>query len=70
MNPGYHFEQSECKWIFVFRFFLGATLHTVEGSVRLSEGEIHFDPDRRSATGDARVDARSWFCYSRNGIYG
>ncbi len=41
------------------RFFLGATLHTVEGSARLVEGKMQFDPSIGSLTGLVRVDARS-----------
>jgi polyisoprenoid-binding protein YceI len=40
-------------------FVLGATLHSVEGSVRLASGEIRFDPVTGVATGEIEVDARS-----------
>jgi len=40
-------------------FTLGATLHTVEGSVRLSHGEVRFDSAGGAASGDIVVDARS-----------
>ena len=40
-------------------FALGATLHTVEGSVRLSSGEIRFDLVTGVASGEIDVDARS-----------
>ncbi|HEX2484457.1 MAG TPA: YceI family protein [Myxococcota bacterium] len=41
------------------RFTLGATLHTAEGSVRLSSGELRFDPDAGSARGEIVLDAKS-----------
>jgi polyisoprenoid-binding protein YceI len=41
------------------RFVLEATLHNVEGSARLLEGKVQFDPESGSATGVLRVDARS-----------
>lgn len=40
-------------------FTLGATLHTVDGSVRLSHGEVRFDPAGGTASGEIVVDARS-----------
>jgi len=40
-------------------FTLGATLHTVEGSVRLSRGEVRFDSAGGAASGEIVVDARS-----------
>lgn len=40
-------------------FSLAATLHTVEGTLRLTSGEIHFLPDGGAATGRVVVDARS-----------
>jgi len=40
-------------------FTLGATLHTVEGSVRLREGEIRFDAQTRTVSGRVVIDARS-----------
>jgi polyisoprenoid-binding protein YceI len=41
------------------RFVLEATLHNVEGAARLVEGRIMFDPERGTAVGVVRVDARS-----------
>jgi polyisoprenoid-binding protein YceI len=41
------------------RFTLGATLHTAEGSVRLERGELRFDPDAGTATGEIVMDAKS-----------
>lgn len=40
-------------------FTLGATLHTVEGSFRVSGGEIGFDPVEGTAGGRVVIDARS-----------
>ncbi|HBZ70266.1 MAG TPA: YceI family protein [Deltaproteobacteria bacterium] len=40
-------------------FTLGATLHTVDGSVRLSRGEVRFDPAGGAASGEIVLDARS-----------
>lgn len=40
-------------------FTLGATLHTVEGSFQLREGEIRFDPATGEASGRVVVDATS-----------
>jgi polyisoprenoid-binding protein YceI len=40
-------------------FTLGATLHTVRGSFALASGEIAFDPDTGTTSGEIRVDARS-----------
>jgi polyisoprenoid-binding protein YceI len=40
-------------------FTLGATLHTVEGSFQLTEGEIRFDPATGEASGRVVVDAAS-----------
>jgi polyisoprenoid-binding protein YceI len=40
-------------------FSLGATLHTVRGHFALASGEIAFDPDTGTASGEIRVDARS-----------
>jgi len=40
-------------------FTLGATLHTVAGQLRLAGGEIRFDPDTGSASGEIAVDATS-----------
>lgn len=40
-------------------FTLGATLHTVEGSVGLSRGALRFDPEGGAASGEIVVDARS-----------
>ena len=41
------------------RFTLGATLHTVEGSLRLDHGSLRFDPDAGSAEGEIVIDAKS-----------
>jgi polyisoprenoid-binding protein YceI len=41
------------------RFTLGATLHTVEGRVRLASGELRFDPDAGNASGEVVLDAKS-----------
>jgi len=41
------------------RFFLEATLHTVEGRAPLVEGNIQFDLERGTANGAVRIDARS-----------
>lgn len=41
------------------RFTLGATLHTAEGSVKLSGGTLRFDPDAGSASGELVLDAKS-----------
>lgn len=40
-------------------FTLGATLHTVEGSFRLEEGELTFDPETGDISGRVVVDATS-----------
>jgi len=40
-------------------FTLGATLHSVEGTVRLSSGVIRFDPVTGVASGEIDVDART-----------
>ena len=40
-------------------FSLGATLHSVEGTIRLVSGEIRFDPVTGAASGEIVVDARS-----------
>lgn len=40
-------------------FTLGAVLHTVEGSFRLEQGEVHFDPETGVASGRLVVDATS-----------
>jgi polyisoprenoid-binding protein YceI len=40
-------------------FTLGATLHTVKGEARLTEGEIRFDPSAGTATGRIVIDATS-----------
>jgi polyisoprenoid-binding protein YceI len=45
-------------------FTLGATLHSVEGDLRLAGGEIHFDPETGAAAGELVVDATS----ARTGI--
>lgn len=41
------------------RFTLGATLHTVEGTARLSRGEVRFDPETGAVSGRLVVDATS-----------
>lgn len=41
------------------RFTLGATLHTAEGSVKLERGELRFDPDAGTASGELVIDAKS-----------
>jgi polyisoprenoid-binding protein YceI len=41
------------------RFTLGATLHTAEGSVKLTRGALRFDPDTGSAEGELVIDAAS-----------
>jgi polyisoprenoid-binding protein YceI len=41
------------------RFTLGATLHTVHGTVRLARGEIRFDPTGGLTSGEIVLDARS-----------
>lgn len=41
------------------RFTLGATLHTAEGSVKLRQGELRFDPDAGTASGELVMDAKS-----------
>lgn len=40
-------------------FTLGATLHTVHGTVHLDHGDIVFDPATGAASGEVVVDARS-----------
>lgn len=40
-------------------FTLGATLHTAEGSVKLERGELRFDPEAGTATGEIVMDAKS-----------
>lgn len=40
-------------------FTLGATLHDVEGSVRVARGEIRFEPEGGPAAGEIVVDATS-----------
>ena len=40
-------------------FTLGATFHTVHGSLQLAHGEIRFDPAGGAASGEIVVDARS-----------
>ena len=40
-------------------FELGATLHTVEGTARLTEGVVTFDPESGTASGSLVVDASS-----------
>ena len=41
------------------RFTLGATLHTVEGNVRVASGELRFDPDAGRASGEIVLNAKS-----------
>lgn len=41
------------------QFTLAATLHTVEGTLRLLAGELRFDLETGAAGGVARIDARS-----------
>jgi polyisoprenoid-binding protein YceI len=40
-------------------FELGATLHSADGSVKLEQGTIRFDPDSGAASGEIVVDATS-----------
>ena len=40
-------------------FALGATLHSVEGTLRLVSGELRFDALTGAAAGEIRLDARS-----------
>ena len=40
-------------------FALGATLHTVHGTMQLKRGEIRFDPATGNASGEVVVDATS-----------
>lgn len=40
-------------------FTLGATMHTVEGSFKLKNGEVRFDPSTGNASGSVVVDATS-----------
>jgi len=40
-------------------FTLGATLHTVDGSLRLSHGELRFDPAGGAASGEIVLDAQA-----------
>jgi polyisoprenoid-binding protein YceI len=40
-------------------FTLGATLHTVEGTARLAEGMLIFDPESGNVSGEVVVDATS-----------
>lgn len=42
------------------RFVLGATLHKVEGTARLSRGEIRFDPALGTIGGSVTADATSF----------
>jgi polyisoprenoid-binding protein YceI len=41
------------------QFTLGATLHTVHGTMKLESGEIRFDPATGNASGQVIVDATS-----------
>ncbi len=38
-------------------FTLGATLHTVEGTLRLDRGEVRYDPATGTASGEVVIDA-------------
>lgn len=40
-------------------FTLDATMHVVHGTLRLTSGEVRFDPDTGAASGEVKVDARS-----------
>jgi polyisoprenoid-binding protein YceI len=40
-------------------FTLGATLHTVEGTLRLDRGEVRYDPGTGAASGEVVIDATS-----------
>ena len=39
-------------------FTLDATMHVVHGTLRLTSGEVRFDPDTGAASGEVKVDAR------------
>src|SRR5262245_4253991 len=41
------------------RFTLGASLHTVHGSLRLKRGHVVYDPNTGKASGEIVVDATS-----------
>ena len=41
------------------KFTLGATLHTVEGTIRLDHARLRFDPDSGAASGELVLDAKS-----------
>lgn len=62
ISPAVHGQQT----VFTFdpsatriAFTLGATLHTVHGTMRLKNGEIRFDPTTGNASGEVVVDATS-----------
>ena len=40
-------------------FTFGATLHTVDGTIRAKEGSIHIDPETGTASGRVVIDATS-----------
>ena len=40
-------------------FTLDATMHVVHGTLRVTGGEVRFDPDTGAASGEVKVDARS-----------
>ncbi|MFY9820384.1 MAG: YceI family protein [Thermoanaerobaculia bacterium] len=43
----------------VIEFTFGATLHTVDGTIRAKEGSIHIDPEAGTASGRIVIDATS-----------
>ena len=43
----------------LIEFTFGATLHTVDGTIRAKEGSIHIDPETGAATGRVVIDATS-----------
>jgi polyisoprenoid-binding protein YceI len=43
----------------VIEFTFGATLHTVDGTIRAKEGSIHIDPDTGTTSGRIVIDAVS-----------
>ncbi len=40
-------------------FVLGATLHSADGTIRLEQGRVEFDPDVGAASGEIVIDAKS-----------